>query len=189
MRVNPRTIAPSVFFMALALLWLTAVPLSAQTGEITGQVTDPTGASIPDASVVVTNEGSGIKNPTMTNANGYYTVPALSPGNYEITVTKTGFKTATRSAIKLDVGQIARLDFQLAVGSQTEKVEVASTAPLVESERASVGQVIGESSVADLPLNGRNFTQLTTLTPGASTGAVTGFVRGSTVTANGMRTS
>src|SRR5262249_18412070 len=79
--------------------------------------------------------------------------------------------------------------FQLIIGEQAELVNVTSEAPLVQSESAVVGQVVGESAVVDLPLNGRNFTQLTTLTPGAFLSGVTGFVRGSTVVANGMRTS
>jgi len=166
------------------------VPLVAQTGQITGQVTDPTGATVPDTSVTVTNIETGVATRTATNADGYYTAPFLTPGDYRISVSKSGFKAATIAPVKVDVSQIARMDFSLTLGSQTEEVEVTvATAPLVQSETAELGQVIGERTVVDLPLNGRNFTQLTTLTPGAYTGATTGFVRGSTVTANGMRTS
>ena len=144
---------------------------------------------MPASAVVVTNTGTGIKNNTRTSAEGYYTVPFLDPGYYEISVTMSGFKTTTRSGIKLDLGQVARIDFRLDVGTQSEQVVVTSTAPLVQSETASQGQVIGEAAVVDLPLNGRNFTQLTTLTPGAYTGPQTNFTKGSTVTVNGMRAS
>src|SRR5215813_7903807 len=167
-----------------------ALPAFAQTGQITGQVSDPTGARIPGAAVYVTNSGTGLASAATTNVDGYYAVPFLAPGEYRVSVTKDGFKTASRSAINLDVSQIARIDFSLALGSQAEEVTVTSTsAPLVQTETAALGQVIKESSVADLPLNGRNFTQLTTLTPGAYTAATTSFVKGSTIVANGMRTS
>lgn len=167
-----------------------AVPLAGQTASMTGHISDPTGATIPGASVTVTNIGTDIATQTSTKTDGYYTVPFLIPGDYRISVTKEGFKTASRSPIKLDVNQIARIDFSLVLGAQSEQVVVTSTsAPLVQTETAAVGQVIGERTVVDLPLNGRNFTQLTTLTPGAYTGATTGFVSGSTVIANGMRTS
>jgi len=171
-------------------IFATALPLVAQTGSVTGHVSDPSGATIPGASVAVTNFGTGVAAQTSTNADGYYTVPFLAPGDYGINVSKEGFKTASRSPVKLDVNQIARIDFSLTLGAQSEHVDVTSTAaPLVQSETAVVGQVIGERTVVDLPLNGRNFTQLTTLTPGAYTAASTSFVRGSTVIANGMRTS
>ena len=177
-------------FLLLAA-FLTASPrMFAQSGQITGQVSDPSGARVPGADVTATNMGTGVASPTTTNADGYYTVPFLPPGEYRIAVTKSGFKSATRVAIKLDVSQIARIDFALELGSQNEQVSVSSSAaPLLQSETSALGQVIAERTVLDLPLNGRNFTQLTTLTPGAYTGATTGFVRGSTVTANGMRTS
>jgi hypothetical protein len=174
----------------VAVAFAVALPLLAQTGQITGHVSDPTGATVPGAAITVTNIGTEVATQTTTNADGYYTVPFLSPGEYRITAGKEGFKTATRSGVKLDVNQIARIDFGLTLGAQTEQVVVNSTAaPLVQTETAALGQVIGERTVVDLPLNGRNFTQLTTLSPGAYTGAQTGFVRGSTVTANGMRTS
>src|SRR5262249_10512029 len=148
-------------------LSITYLPMHGQTGRITGQVIDPTAASVPGAAVTLTNTGTRIRTPTSTNAEGYYTLPLVDPGYYAITVARSGFKTAERSGIKLDVGQIARIDFQLVIGEQAEVVNVTTEAPLVQSESAVVGQVIGESAVVDLPLNGRNFTQLTTLTPGA----------------------
>src|SRR2546427_5168682 len=97
----------------LAAVLAVALPLSAQTGQITGQISDPTGASVPGASVVVTNTGTGVGSRTTTNGDGYYTVPFLIPGEYRVIATKTGFKTANRSGVKLDVSQIARIDFSL----------------------------------------------------------------------------
>jgi hypothetical protein len=172
-----------------ALLLSGPLVLVAQTSEITGQVVDPTGARVPGAATVVTNMGTGIKSHTTTNEEGYYTVPALNPGNYEVAVTMLGFKAATRSAVKLDVGQIARIDFRLVLGSPTEQLNITSAAPLVQSESSSVGQVIAQASVVDLPLNGRNFTQLSALTPGASAAPSSGMFGASGVTASGMRNS
>src|SRR6266849_6461397 len=86
-------------FPTLCVLLLGALPLAAQSGQITGQVTDPTGARIPGASVTVTNLDTGVANPTVANADGYYTVPFLIPSDYGVIATHSGFKTATRSPI------------------------------------------------------------------------------------------
>src|SRR5260370_3632843 len=151
--------------LLLASLLSMAPQIFAQTGQITGQVSDRSGARVPGADIAVINMGTGVASPATTNTVGYYTVPFLAPGEYRITVTKNGFKTATPVAIKLDVHQIARIDFDLELGSQTEQVSVSSSAaPLLQSETSALGQVIGERTVSDLPLNGRNLTQLTTLT-------------------------
>ncbi len=175
---------------AFAAILTFAVSLAAQTGQITGQITDQTAASIQGASVTVTNMATDVSTQITTTVDGYYTAPFLVPGNYRITATKTGFKTASRFPVRLDVNQIARIDFRLDIGSQSEQVDVRATdAPLLQTESAAIGQVIGEVTVVDLPLNGRFFTQLTTLTPGAYNPVGNRSMNGATVIANGMRAS
>jgi hypothetical protein len=117
------------------VFFISTVPLIAQTTSITGHISDPTGASIPTASVTVTNIGTDVATQSRTNTNGYYTVPFLIPGNYRISIARDGFKTATRSPVKLDVNQIARIDFSLILGAQWEQV-TSTAAPLVQTETA-----------------------------------------------------
>ncbi|MBV8816737.1 MAG: TonB-dependent receptor, partial [Acidobacteriaceae bacterium] len=160
-----------------------------QTAEITGLITDPNGAAIPGATVTVRNVDTAIANETVTNGQGYYTVPSLNPGNYEITVLKSGFRTTTRTAVKIDVAQVARIDVMLAVGEVRESVTVSSEAPMLESESATVQQVITSQKIVDLPLNGRDFTQLTTLVPGAISRGTNSSMQAPSLSVNGSRTS
>src|ERR1700716_4397138 len=148
------------------IFWLVNLAF-AQTGQITGLVSDPAGTSVPGAKVAVTNLDTGIMRETNTNDQGYYTFALLNPGNYELTVQKTGFKGVTRPGIKLDVSQIARVDLNLTLGEVRDSVTVIAEAPILTSESAPIGQVIGNKKILDLPLNGRDFTQLATLVPGA----------------------
>jgi len=110
--------------------------------------------------VAVANVDTGIKRETSTNDQGYYTFALLNPGTYELTVQKTGFKGVTRPGIKLDVSQIARVDLSLTLGELKDSVTVIAEAPILTSENATIGQVIANKKILDLPLNGRDFTQL-----------------------------
>ncbi len=154
--------------MVSLLFWATILPCRAQTptAQITGRITDPTGAVVPKAEVEVTNVDTGIRWQTTSNESGYYTLPVLPPGNYRLTVRQQGFKPMTRSGVSLVVDQVARIDFTLEVGGVTETVEVTSTAPLLESQSASLGQIVQPRAMSDLPLNGRNFLQLAKLATG-----------------------
>ncbi len=173
------------------LLLFAAVAIAAhgQTGQITGQITDPTGTSVPAAEVAVTNIDTGIKRQTLTNEQGYYTAPLLSPGNYELTVQKPGFKAVTRPGIKLDVAQTARVDIALPLGEVKDSVTVVSEAPILSSESAAIGQVIGSKKILDLPLNGRDFTQLATLVPGAISRGTNASLEAPAISVNGSRNS
>ncbi len=133
------------------------------TARTVGRVTDPTGAVIPGASVKVENVDTGVEQTVTTNAEGYYSVPFLNPGNYRVTVSSPGFQSVTRGGIRLVVDQEARLDFELRVGEVTETIDVTDSAPLLESETAVVGQVIDNKSVAEMPLNGRSAWHLSQL--------------------------
>lgn len=153
---------------AVSILTLLVLTAAAQlpTGKITGIITDSTGANIAGADVEARNVATGIVSKTVTNESGDYTFPVLSPGQYALTVRKTGFESVNRSAIELAVSQVARIDFSLKVGSTQETVEVKASIPLLDSATASLGQVIDTRAVSDLPLNGRNFLQLAKLSTG-----------------------
>ncbi len=169
------------------LLALTALPLWAQTGQITGLITDPAATAVPGATVIVSNVETGIKRESVTNDQGYYTVLFLNPGNYGITVRKQGFKALERPPLKLDVAQVARVDLTLQLGEVAESVTVAAEAPLLSTENATVGQVIGNKKILDLPLNGRDFTQLATLVPGAISRGTNASLDAPAMSVNGAR--
>jgi len=139
------------------------------TGEITGLVTDASGAVTAGAKVTVKNVSTDIERSLITNEAGVYTAPALSPGTYSVTVNLTGFRSEIRNNIELQVGQTARIDFSLQPGNVSETVEVKASAPTLETENSTVGAVIERKRIEELPLNGRNYLQLASLVPGATT--------------------
>lgn len=152
-------------------LWLfSAVATQAQigTGSITGMVTDSSGAVVPDAGVTVTNVDTNVSRIASTTNAGDYAVTGLLPGRYSVSVKKSGFRAATVPGFVLEVDQKARVDVVLEVGDVSQSVSVEGVAPLLESEASSVGQVIENRRVVELPLNGRNFLDLTILTPGVT---------------------
>src|ERR1700681_3557496 len=144
---------------------------SAQTfGDITGEVTDQTGAIAPNATVTATQISTNTTRTTRTNEAGLYSFPALIPGTYQVKVEVSGFQTAIRSNIELQVQQTARVDFALSVGQTTQTVEVNANALMLTTESAAVGTVIEQKSIVELPLNGRDFLQLVALSPAVSYG-------------------
>ncbi len=135
--------------------------------SIVGHVKDPTGAAVVAAQVSVTNLDTHDVRMVPTNEAGDYTVPALQPGHYQIDVESKGFKSETQSGIVLDVDQTVRVETTLTVGSANESVTVSTQALALDTDTASVGQVIGSQQIEELPLNGRNFQDLMLLAPGA----------------------
>jgi hypothetical protein len=160
-----------------------------QTAQITGRITDPTDRIVPEAAVILTNVDTGIDRRVTSNDQGYFTFPLLNPGHYQMTVRKEGFQTINRPGIVLETGQVARIDFTLQVGAVAESVIVSATVPLLASESATIGQVIGNRKILDLPLNGRDFTQLATLTPGAISRGTNGTTESPILSVNGARVS
>ena len=151
---------------ATLLVLLSAHAAYAQQATVTGRVVDQSGAAMPGVAVVMTNDDTGIKNAATTNAEGLYTIPLLPPGKYSITAEISGFRPQTRSGVSLDVQQAVRFDFTLELGGVAERVDVRS--PRVDSQTSSLGQVIDNTNVRELPLNGRNPLELSRLTPGVT---------------------
>ncbi|MBZ5678851.1 MAG: carboxypeptidase regulatory-like domain-containing protein [Acidobacteriia bacterium] len=139
------------------------------TGSITGTVKDPTGAAVPNADVVVTSPDHGINRHTVTNSSGDYNESALPGGTYDVIVTVPGFKKYQAKGVKLDVAEKARVDVTLQVGAATTEVLVEGTeVAQVETQSSELAGTVTGKEISQLELNGRNFTQLVTLTPGVS---------------------
>ncbi len=151
------------------LLSLAAGAASAQTTAalLTGRVTDPSGFVVPGAAVAVTNADTGIRRETATNQEGYYTLPQLEPGTYRATVTAAGFKQLTQAGLVLRVAQSARVDFALELGASSESITVQGEPPLLDATESSLGAVVDNTKLVNLPLNGRNAYDLVMLAPGA----------------------
>jgi hypothetical protein len=162
----------SRFFPVVCLVLCLAGLAIAQTdtARITGTISDASGAVVPNAAVSVTNVGTGRSVTANTSAAGEYVVNALPAGNYHIEVKLTGFKTAT-AEFTLEVSQVQEISLKLEAGAAGTTVDVTSEVPLVDTETSSTGEVIQGRQVTELPLNGRNFTQLALLTPGVTRGA------------------
>ena len=157
--------------MALAVVFALALPTSVAaqgtpTGTISGYIVDPAGLAVPGARVAVESENTGAMRDVFSNHQGLYSVPALLPGPYNITVEASGFKTLHENRIVLEAEQTARLDFNLTIGSTSETITVEGSAPLLNTSDASVSTLIGNRFVENMPLNGRSFSSLIDLTPG-----------------------
>jgi outer membrane receptor protein involved in Fe transport len=161
------------------------------TGQITGTTSDATGASIAGARIKVTSELTGLSREATSNDKGSYSVPLLPVGVYLVTAEKEGFKLAASATNELKVDQVLRIDLVLEVGAMSETVQVTGRAIALDTETASIGQVVTERQVTELPLNGRNFLQLLFIGNGAvETDGEQGSMRqgaGNAISINGSR--
>jgi hypothetical protein len=155
------------YMLACAVaLAVPAVAFAQATGSITGIVTDESGAVMPGVTVEATNVRTNQTRTAVTGNDGFYSIPLVPPGQYSLKGTLQGFKTVLREGVTVAVESTARVDMKLAVGGLEETVSVTADAPLVETSNATLGIVVDEKQVVELPLNGRNFAQLGTLLPG-----------------------
>ncbi len=183
--------ALSLFSLAaLVLVW--ASPVAAQTsfGTILGDVTDESGAVVPGVSVTVTNEGTGNARIVSTNESGGFAVPSLPPAVYSVSAEMPGFSQSQQTGVTLAVNQTLRVDLTLSIGEVTEVVEVSAAALQLQTDTSTVASTVDNKKVVELPLNGRSFTQLTILMPGAvaGAGALTAFqTSGTAVSISGLR--
>jgi hypothetical protein len=154
-------------FTTLGLVLLFASGLRAtDTGSISGVVTDSTGAIIPGVTVNALNPSTGIKRTVTTNAEGFYAIPNLPVGHYEVNFHKEGFRDVRQTGVTIDVNTALRLDASLQVGAVREEITVSGAAPLVETSRTEMGEVITGTHMTAMPLDGRSYTDLMALQPG-----------------------
>src|SRR5580693_6432790 len=151
----------------IVLAFAGGAPAQTTSGLITGTVTDSTGAVIPDARVILNNQATGVQRQAATDASGYYSVPELQPGIYHVSVSKQGFATEELANVHLEVNQSEALNFKMSVTASTQTVQVNADIQQINTTSATQAEVVGHTAIVELPLNGRQFNQLTLLTPGA----------------------
>ncbi|MFN7931951.1 MAG: carboxypeptidase regulatory-like domain-containing protein [Bryobacteraceae bacterium] len=168
-----------MFRISATALFLSFCAFAQSTG-IQGVVQDESGAMIPGVEIRALNTATGVSSTVTSNTQGFYAFPFLGPGTYNLRASKAGFSPLTQENLKLDVGQTARLDFTLRVGEVTQTVEVGASVALLDTETTTVGQVIENRRIVEMPLNKRNYLELARLAPGVlpasqmNTGARTG---------------
>ncbi|MGO4516262.1 carboxypeptidase regulatory-like domain-containing protein [Terriglobus sp. 2YAB30_2] len=181
------------------LILISSIGISAaqavDSQQISGTVTDPSGAAVPQADVTVINEATGVSRAVKSNDDGNYVVLNLPVGIYTVTTTIAGFKKSVLTGVHVDVGSKPSVPVELALGQATESIEVKSSDVLIQTTTAEIGGVISSTEATQIQLNGRNYIQLLTLQPGVSQTIAGGFalfgtygVSGSSQSVNGIRT-
>jgi Carboxypeptidase regulatory-like domain/TonB dependent receptor len=158
----------AVFAVCAFVLLALALASASITGSISGVVTDKSGAVVSGASVVATDTTTGVKTTQKTDAKGFYNLPTLAVGTYDLEITQAGFKTYRQTGLVIDANSALRADASLQVGSINEKIEISTNAAQVETQSTQMGEVIEGTKMTSMPLNGRNFIDLLALQPGVS---------------------
>ena len=163
------------FFMLLPLVVAAVLTANAQTtfGTLVGNVTDPSGALVANATVTLTNDGTAQVRTMKTTSAGTYSFVNLEPGNYSLKVEQAGFKTVQHKGIAILVGSATREDVPLTIGDTSQQVEVTAAPPLIQTDSATLGSVVEQKTIAAMPLSGRNVNNLLTLVPGVVAGGNT----------------
>lgn len=176
------------FALVAVLIGISALPALSQTNStaILGTVLDPSGAVVVGAKVTLLNLATGIKREDTTSTSGDYNFPLLDPGRYSVTVATPSFRTETQTNIVVEVDQKARIDFHLQVGTELQTIDVSAQAALLSTDQATLGQVMNEQNVQELPLNGRNVGTLAALQPGVQFGGRMGLTNANGGTGGGV---
>jgi hypothetical protein len=163
------SLAGQLMALVVASLFIGA-SAAAQTvnGAFHGTVTDTSGAVMPGVTVKISNQATNVAREVATNMTGFYVMTQIPPGVYTFDVSKSGFTTVRQTHVQLLVNQDLEVNFTLQVGQVSQQVQVTAAPPALETANATIGQVVGSRQIVDLPLNGRQFTQLILLTPGAA---------------------
>ncbi len=172
MNYRTRALALSAFTLAGSAAY------AQSTATLSGSVTDPSGAVLPQAQVTVHGLQTGVDRVVTSDSAGNYTVPSLQPGNYSVSVKASGFSDYKLASVTLQVDQSVTANVRMGVSSTGEKIEVQGAAPIIDAQTITVGQVIDRKTVQEIPLNGRHFLDLTNLTPGTVVPPVTGSLTG-----------
>ena len=163
--------------LSLALFaFFTGVVSAQSTGSIQGTITDASGAIVPGAEIAITSQATNENHGLRSDSAGFYSLPSLQPGNYRVEVKASGLESQVANNLAVVVGSITTQNFKLSVASSNQVVEVTSTPPLIETSSNSVGAVVNQNTVQEIPLNGRHFVDLALLIPGSVTPPQNGFL-------------
>jgi outer membrane receptor protein involved in Fe transport len=154
------------FVLAVSIVFASQVRAQVAGATLSGTINDPSGAVVPKAQVSARNTATGVTRAATTDSAGFYSIPNLLPGNYEVSVTAPGFSTAVQSNIELAVGAQQQLNIAMKIGETTQKVQVTEAAPAIQLTSSTLSGEVQAQTVRELPLNGRDWTQLATLQPG-----------------------
>jgi hypothetical protein len=155
-----------LFMFTAAVLAALVTPAFAQEGQINGVITDTSGGVVPGVTVTATEQQTGLSTDTVSGANGRYTFPSLRPAVYEIRAALTGFRTIRRTGLELSAYQNLTVNVALELGELSETISVAGNAANVDVTSATISEVVDQTRIVELPLNGRDATKLTTLVAG-----------------------
>ena len=169
--MNPKAIKVMFFVCIFGLCLVNSWTLRAQVagGTLSGSITDPSGAVVANAQVVIKNSATGVVKSVTTNTEGFYSAANLLPGEYEVAVSATGFNTEIKKGITINVGSQPVFNLTLQIGAVTNSVEVSTEAPTVQLTSSEISATVNATTVRELPLNGRSWTDLAALQPGVST--------------------
>src|SRR5712692_10050221 len=145
---------------------------TSNTGAIAGSVSDPSAAPVPGPAVVINSEATGEARDLTTDVEGNFSVPFLTPDNYDLTVRAPGFEPLVLKTVQVQITEVSRLKIQLTISSAKEQITVSAKPPLLQTENATLGRVIGQQTIVDLPLVNRNYTEILGLTAGINTDIV-----------------
>jgi len=175
------------FFVVCTLLLTLGATAQIQNGQLTGDVTDPSGAAIPNAKVTIKNQATDLSMTVLSSQQGHFVANQLPVGTYSVTVTAPNFKSETHTGLVVDVGSTTHSDFKMQLGSATEVVEVTGNAPAIDTETSQLGTIVTAAQVGNLPLNGRNVYDLIQMAPGAVNVTGVDFENGHSTVVNGLR--
>jgi hypothetical protein len=169
--MNPKAIRIVLFVWIFGLCLVNSRPLRAQVagGTLSGSITDPSGAALPNAEVVIKNSATGVAKSVTTNSDGFYSAANLLPGEYEVAVSATGFNTGIKKGITINVGSQPVFNLTLQIGTVANTVLVSTEAPTVQLTSSEISATVSATTVRELPLNGRSWTDLAALSPGVDT--------------------
>jgi hypothetical protein len=169
--MNSKLIRLALFTWVLGLSCLISMPVRAQVagGMLSGTITDPSGAAVPNAQVSIKNSATGITRDVTTNSDGFYSAANLLPGSYEVSVSATGFNTEIKKGVVINVGAQPVFNLTLQIGTVANSVEVTTEAPTVQLTSSDISATVNATTVRELPLNGRSWTDLAALQPGVDT--------------------